>query len=157
MTTAELESVLTSSTAATHLTPERWAAANRHLIRKALAEFSHERILVPERLTPEQGEGAERPAGPEGGGPVDSGAGGPVESGAGGPADYRVVSDDGAVEYRFTARRLELDHWSIGDMSIRRVDAGACSDMSGPGAEEGTCPPVEGLGTGRPALHHGVP
>ena len=52
MTTAELESVLTSSTAATHLTPERWAAANRHLIRKALAEFSHERILVPERLTP---------------------------------------------------------------------------------------------------------
>ncbi|WP_139006103.1 IucA/IucC family protein [Arthrobacter crystallopoietes] len=31
-----------------HLTPARWAAANRHLVRKALAEFSHERIFTPE-------------------------------------------------------------------------------------------------------------
>ena len=67
MTTAELESVrrcrrtpplagtagrcadiaaTTATTGTDHLTPERWAAANRHLIRKALAEFSHERILV---------------------------------------------------------------------------------------------------------------
>ncbi|MFI2783011.1 IucA/IucC family protein [Streptomyces sp. ALB3] len=30
-----------------HLTPERWAVAGRLLIRKALAEFSHERLLVP--------------------------------------------------------------------------------------------------------------
>ena len=30
-------------------------------------------------------------------------------------------------------------------MSIRRVDAGACSGMSRPPAEEGTCPPGEGL------------
>lgn len=124
MTTAELESVLSSSTAAAHLTPERWAAANRHLIRKALAEFSHERILVPERLSSEPGEDAGSP---------------------GGRADYRVVSDDGAVEYRFAARKLELDHWSIADMSVRRVDARACSDMSGPGAEQGTCPPGGGL------------
>ncbi|MFF3493413.1 IucA/IucC family protein [Streptomyces sp. NPDC002795] len=34
--------------AATHLSPERWAEANRLLIRKALAEFSHERLLIPE-------------------------------------------------------------------------------------------------------------
>ncbi|MDT0345558.1 IucA/IucC family protein [Streptomyces litchfieldiae] len=32
-----------------HLTPERWERANRLLIRKALAEFSHERLLTPER------------------------------------------------------------------------------------------------------------
>ncbi|ONK15311.1 IucA/IucC family siderophore biosynthesis protein [Streptomyces sp. MP131-18] len=31
-----------------HLTPEHWERANRLLIRKALAEFSHERILSPE-------------------------------------------------------------------------------------------------------------
>ncbi|RKN43708.1 IucA/IucC family protein [Streptomyces hoynatensis] len=31
-----------------HLTPELWERANRHLIRKALAEFSHERLLRPE-------------------------------------------------------------------------------------------------------------
>ncbi|MFD9909206.1 IucA/IucC family protein [Streptomyces sp. NPDC059063] len=36
------------SEAVTHLTPERWAEANRLLIRKALAEFAHERLLTPE-------------------------------------------------------------------------------------------------------------
>ncbi|MFD4760356.1 IucA/IucC family protein [Streptomyces sp. NPDC058439] len=35
---------------AAHLAPERWANANRLLIRKALAEFSHERLLVPAPL-----------------------------------------------------------------------------------------------------------
>lgn len=33
-----------------HLNPERWAEANRLLIRKALAEFAHERLLTPEDL-----------------------------------------------------------------------------------------------------------
>ncbi|MFB6939971.1 IucA/IucC family protein [Streptomyces sp. NPDC056305] len=33
-----------------HLTPEHWATANRLLIRKALAEFSHERLLTPAPL-----------------------------------------------------------------------------------------------------------
>ncbi|MER5443763.1 IucA/IucC family siderophore biosynthesis protein [Streptomyces sp. NPDC002790] len=37
--------------AATHLSPERWAEANRLLIRKALAEFSHERLLIPEAIS----------------------------------------------------------------------------------------------------------
>ncbi|MEW2484999.1 IucA/IucC family siderophore biosynthesis protein [Streptomyces sp. NPDC048411] len=41
---------MTTTTAVAHLTPERWAAANRQLIRKALAEFSHERLLTPEPL-----------------------------------------------------------------------------------------------------------
>ncbi|MFE5404513.1 IucA/IucC family protein [Streptomyces sp. NPDC056580] len=31
-----------------HLTPERWERANRLLVRKALAEFAHERLLTPE-------------------------------------------------------------------------------------------------------------
>ncbi|RPE43684.1 siderophore synthetase component [Streptomyces sp. Ag109_O5-1] len=31
-----------------HLTPERWENANRLLIRKALAEFAHERLITPE-------------------------------------------------------------------------------------------------------------
>ncbi|EMY34252.1 rhizobactin siderophore biosynthesis protein RhbF [Arthrobacter crystallopoietes BAB-32] len=34
--------------AASHLEPARWAAADRHLVRKAIAEFAHERILRPE-------------------------------------------------------------------------------------------------------------
>ncbi|MEF9883075.1 IucA/IucC family siderophore biosynthesis protein [Streptomyces sp. P9-A4] len=33
-----------------HLTPERWADANRALIRKGLAEFAHERLLHPREL-----------------------------------------------------------------------------------------------------------
>ncbi|MBM7438998.1 IucA/IucC family siderophore biosynthesis protein [Streptomyces sp. HB132] len=37
----------TTAAAVDHLTPEGWAVANRLLIRKALAEFSHERLLAP--------------------------------------------------------------------------------------------------------------
>jgi siderophore synthetase component len=96
MTTAELESVLTAGNAATHLTPERWAAANRHLVRKALAEFSHERILSPERTS----------AGDRAGGTAHSN-------------EYRVLSDDASVEYRFSAKVLHLDHWSVDAASIR--------------------------------------
>ncbi|GAA4769198.1 desferrioxamine E synthetase DesD [Streptomyces sanyensis] len=75
-----------------HLTPDRWALANRLLVRKALAEFAHERLLTPEALA--------------GGG-------------------YRVRSDDGATEYRFTAERYALDHWVIDPGSITRHREGA--------------------------------
>ena len=34
--------------AVAHLSPERWEKANRQLIRKALAEFAHERLITPE-------------------------------------------------------------------------------------------------------------
>ncbi|GAB2845252.1 desferrioxamine E synthetase DesD [Streptomyces deserti] len=34
--------------AVAHLSPERWEQANRLLVRKALAEFAHERLLTPE-------------------------------------------------------------------------------------------------------------
>ncbi|MGW0764090.1 IucA/IucC family protein [Streptomyces sp. NPDC002676] len=34
--------------AVAHLSPERWDTANRLLIRKALAEFAHERLITPE-------------------------------------------------------------------------------------------------------------
>ncbi|MFF3377007.1 IucA/IucC family protein [Streptomyces sp. NPDC002680] len=43
---------MTLSDAVAHLSPERWAQANRLLIRKALAEFAHERLIAPE---PEKG------------------------------------------------------------------------------------------------------
>ncbi|TLF50614.1 GNAT family N-acetyltransferase [Halomonas urmiana] len=81
--------------AAAHLTPERWARANRWLIRKAIAEFSHERLFTPETLS------------------VD----------ANGPGDYRLVAPGEAAEYRFRARRLALDHWVIDlDSLEKRVD-----------------------------------
>ncbi|WP_426301646.1 IucA/IucC family protein [Arthrobacter sp. R-11] len=89
-----LEASAQASASVEHLSPDTWAAANRHLVRKALAEFSHERILVPELL---QEEGA-------------------------GAGIYRVVSDDAAMEYRFRARVLELEHWSIPADSIVRTE-----------------------------------
>ncbi|WP_407553821.1 IucA/IucC family siderophore biosynthesis protein [Streptomyces sp. Pv4-95] len=36
--------------AVAHLTPDLWSRANRLLVRKALAEFAHERLLSPTRL-----------------------------------------------------------------------------------------------------------
>jgi siderophore synthetase component len=44
--------VTTPSAAVDHLTPELWAAANRQLVRKALAEFAHERLITPEPQGP---------------------------------------------------------------------------------------------------------
>ncbi|MFH8633225.1 IucA/IucC family protein [Streptomyces lydicus] len=78
----------TAQDAVAHLTPELWARANRLLIRKALAEFAHERLLAPARL-PQDGH-------------------------------YVVRSDDGATEYRFTARRQALDHWQVDPDSLTR-------------------------------------
>lgn len=40
---------MTLSDAVAHLSPDRWATANRLLVRKALAEFAHERIIAPEK------------------------------------------------------------------------------------------------------------
>ncbi|MFD4709447.1 IucA/IucC family protein [Streptomyces sp. NPDC058430] len=82
---------MTLSDAVTHLSPERWAEANRLLVRKALAEFTHERLFTPESL---------------------------------GDDRYSVRSDDGATEYRFTARRLRLDHWQVFADSISRHRGG---------------------------------
>lgn len=74
-----------------HLTPQRWARANRLLVRKALAEFTHERLLTPDAVT----------------GPDDR-------------QWYEVRSDDGTVVYRFVARVLALAHWQIDADSITR-------------------------------------
>jgi len=40
---------MTLADAVAHLSPERWAQANRLLVRKALAEFAHERLITPEK------------------------------------------------------------------------------------------------------------
>ncbi|WP_030490507.1 IucA/IucC family protein [Micromonospora chokoriensis] len=74
-----------------HLTPQRWARANRLLVRKAFAEFTHERLLTPQAVP----------------GPDDR-------------QWYEVRSDDGTVTYRFAARVLALAHWQIDADSITR-------------------------------------
>ncbi|MFY1705697.1 IucA/IucC family protein [Micromonospora sp. WMMA1923] len=86
--------------AVAHLTPEHWATANRHLVRKALAEFAHERLITP---TCKEGPLVQQKAI------------------TGGPSlQYEVGGDDGSVTYRFAARRLALEHWLIDPASITR-------------------------------------
>jgi siderophore synthetase component len=41
---------MTLADSVAHLSPERWALANRLLVRKALAEFAHERLIAPQTL-----------------------------------------------------------------------------------------------------------
>ncbi|OUD86568.1 Aerobactin synthase [Clavibacter michiganensis subsp. michiganensis] len=89
---------------APHLRPDVWAAATRHLVRKALAEFAHELLIAPERVDPELPAGApRRPHDPRRW------------------ADYRVASADGRSAYAYRARVLELDHWDVDEASIRRT------------------------------------
>lgn len=91
---------MNAAEAVSHLTPERWAEATRLLVRKALAEFSHERLLTPEPL------GNDLPQA--------------LGSARAGETPFAVRSDDGATEYRFAARRHELDHWQVFAESITR-------------------------------------
>jgi siderophore synthetase component len=98
----------TTANAVPHLSPDRWAVANRHLVRKALAEFLHERILAPQRL-----ESGALTASPDERGGLD----GPA-------AAYVVRSDDGSTAYSFTARVLELEHWAVDAASIRCTRSG---------------------------------
>lgn len=93
MTITELESDLSRGQSTAHLQPELWDRANRHLVRKALAEFSHERILAPE--VAKDAEAIQDPADAEAVPALTA---------------YRVVSDDGSTEYSFAARVLDLDH-----------------------------------------------
>lgn len=92
-----------TNNAVPHLEPERWAVANRHLVRKALAEFLHERLLTPQRLGSGSGPDTDHPSG---------------------PAAYVVRSDDGSTAYSFTAGVLKLEHWSVDAESIRCTRSG---------------------------------
>ncbi|MBD5787445.1 GNAT family N-acetyltransferase [Cellulosimicrobium terreum] len=80
---------------APHLRPDLADRAHRHLVAKTIAELTHERLLAPrtvrEAATPN------------------------------GPGEYVLPVANGAVEYRFDARRFALEHWVIDEASIRRT------------------------------------
>ena len=77
--------------AARDLEADAWAAVNRDLVRKTLAELSHERLLAPERVEAD-----------------------------GDWAQYRLETDRKEAEYRFSARIMALNHWHIEGDSIER-------------------------------------
>ncbi|MFC7549147.1 IucA/IucC family protein [Plantactinospora sp. GCM10030261] len=105
-----------------HLTPEAWAAANRLLVRKALAEFAHERLIVPEPVAGVAGSATGTAGSATGTAGSATGAAGSATGvvGSAGGGRWIVRSDDGTVEYRFAATRLALDHWQIDADSITR-------------------------------------
>ena len=79
-----------------HLNPEAWAQANRHLVRKAIAEFAHEQVLQPQPLGPSRG-GWQR---------------------------YQLVSLDAQVAYEFEAQTMALRHWRVDEASLVRQRRG---------------------------------
>lgn len=80
--------------AAAHLEPVIWRKVNRLLVRKALAEFAHERLLRPTLL---------------------------ATDGAWGHYCWEVPEQ--GASYRFRARLLALDHWDIdADSIVRQLD-----------------------------------
>lgn len=74
-----------------HLSPEFWAKANRLLIRKAIAEYSHELLLEPR-----------------------------LEKMDGNWGHYVLENNTANLEYRFRARRLALDHWQVDAASLEK-------------------------------------
>ena len=78
--------------AAAHLQPQVWAKVNRLLVRKAIAEFSHELLLAPQAAGSAARAGWQR---------------------------YVLAAGNGA-EYRFDAQPMALRHWRIDAASIGR-------------------------------------
>ena len=90
-----VESVLGGLDLADHLTPRTMQRAHRRLVAKALAEFSHERLLTPRPVTDDGGPGGER------------------------SAPFHEIRA-GESTYRFHAHRHELDHWVVDPWSVVR-------------------------------------
>ncbi|RZU62320.1 GNAT family N-acetyltransferase [Zhihengliuella halotolerans] len=88
-----------ASTIAAHLDPVRWAAANRHVVAKAIGEFAHERIFEPEAT--------------DGGTYVLRGTG----------------RDGVVHEYAFAATRHLLNHWRVDADSLTHTAGGVAQSV----------------------------
>ncbi|MGI9825042.1 IucA/IucC family protein [Agromyces sp. Marseille-Q5079] len=81
---------MTRTNPAAHLTPASMARAQRHLVAKAIAEFTHERLLAPEPVA------------------------------AASARSWRLALEGGRVEYRFDADRFALEHWVLDEPTLER-------------------------------------
>ncbi len=102
--TAPSASASVSAAVVDHLNPEVWRQVNRLLVRKALSEYAHERIVEP-RLDPARA--AQRPL----------------------HQSYALATPDGHTVYRFEARILALSHWAIAADSIACEAGGVSRDV----------------------------
>ena len=75
-----------------HLQPQVWEFVNRQLIKKAISEFSHELILIPEFLGEQDGWNL-----------------------------YKIQSNNKGFNYQFKAKKYLLDHWLVDANSIEKT------------------------------------
>ena len=92
-----------------HLEPDTWKHVNRHLVAKAIAEFSHEQILMPVQ-----------------GDVHSSHHQAALESDL---QAYTLVSDDGKTQYHYLARPMMLRHWHISEPSVMRICEGKTLEL----------------------------
>ncbi|RBP68215.1 siderophore synthetase component [Brevibacterium sanguinis] len=106
-----------------HLSADTFAVVQRHLVTKALSEFSHERLIRPRRLEAQHpGEADDPEAGtPEAGMPEEH-----VPAGT-----YVLRIPDSGVRYVFRATVLPLEHWVIDESSVRRFRDGSARSGAG--------------------------
>jgi siderophore synthetase component len=83
-----------------HLQAGLWAKVNRLHLCKAISEFAHELLIQPE-----------------------------LESTAAGWGHYVLRTDNHAIDYRFRAQRLSLDHWFIDKNSLQKWLDGKLADL----------------------------
>lgn len=87
------------SLAISHINKENWQQANRQHISKAISEFSHERLIHPKKEIVNKNESnlSRQTA----------------------VSQYYLHADEN-IEYRFNAKILQLNHWSIDSKSIKK-------------------------------------
>ncbi|WP_298802494.1 IucA/IucC family siderophore biosynthesis protein [uncultured Pseudokineococcus sp.] len=115
---------------AEHLEPTAMAAAQRHLVTKALSELAHERLLRPEPLdgapvdeVPTDGTGTDGPGTADGRSPWRTWS---LRTPGAAPHHDRAP---GTAEYRYRARVLPLEHWDVDAASVTRTVDGAPADL----------------------------
>jgi siderophore synthetase component len=80
--------------AAAHLGADEWEQASRHLVRKAIAEYAHELLVLPVAAGAAAQPGRQR---------------------------FELADPSGAARYRFEARTMALRHWRIDAASITKT------------------------------------
>ncbi|MEL6340157.1 MAG: GNAT family N-acetyltransferase [Myxococcota bacterium] len=133
-----IDTTVSPQQAVTHLTAQRWSRANRQLIKKAICEFSHERLLRPREVEPTDvsgfslyevvvpeprvGSSCDAVDAADAGGDKDAGSANHVADATGAVAS--------SLTYRFRAKSLPLEHFAIDEDSIQ------CPKGEGPDAVE---------------------
>ena len=118
----DLASLAAAAEPYSHLNPDTFAVAQRHLVAKALSEFAHERLIAPVRATgPDAGPDdweltIDDTGSKDADQPKDAGQPGDSDR----PEDAAEFPDGGSVTYSFNARVLPLEHWVIDEASITR-------------------------------------